>query len=208
MEQILFERPREKIQNYGSQYLTNVELLQVIIGSGSPRAPGGRLARKVHQLIEQHRVSYENLITIHGLGVAKVCQILAAIEIGRRLAIQAPASSTAIWSVLRKIKSFNPGLLYCCWLDGSGMEIDIKMYSLRTSALTDSATKQVLADAIAVSARSIILVMTVRQHNRSPTASELAQALSVKSAAHTLRIRLAGVYAVSRNGNKDWSGEV
>jgi DNA repair protein RadC len=81
----IYQRPREKLQNTGIGSLSNVELLQVIIGSGNVRVSGATMARNVEKLIQLDRLNYQTLMTIHGIGIAKSCQILAAVEIGKRI---------------------------------------------------------------------------------------------------------------------------
>lgn len=61
------------------------ELLQLLIGSGTARAPVPRLARQVEVLLRQDLVTYETLVALPGIGEAKACQLLATVEVARRL---------------------------------------------------------------------------------------------------------------------------
>ncbi len=82
-EQLL---PREKIQQHGVASLTTVELLQTILGSGSARQPVTRLATKItDQLHLKKKLELSDLLTIPGIGTAKACQIVAAVELVERL---------------------------------------------------------------------------------------------------------------------------
>ncbi len=85
MEQILYERPREKLRNRGVKALSLLELLQLIIGSGNARVSAARLAREVEGLITSRTATYAALIQIDGLGDAKACQILASLELAGRV---------------------------------------------------------------------------------------------------------------------------
>lgn len=210
MGQILFERPREKIQNYGARHLTTTELLQVIIGTGTAKVPGGRLAKRVGRLVMGGQASYENLMSLHGLGVAKACQILAAIEIGRRFQQQPPKSTshTANALFIERARTHKHGTLLCCWMDGANNEIDSKAYLIRGDHHAGVIIKQVMADALAVSARSLHVFIVVQQHTRTPTTKELALLANLKEAALLLRITVAGVWAVSKAGHASWSAEL
>lgn len=84
MSYVLYERPREKLRHRGLSSLSLAELLQLIIGSGSPGASGARLARLVEAIILEDALSYDSLIALSGLGDAKACQILAVFEIVKR----------------------------------------------------------------------------------------------------------------------------
>lgn len=210
MGQILFERPREKIQNYGARHLTTIELLQVIIGTGTAKVPGGRLAKRVSRLVMGGEASYENLMSLHGLGVAKACQILAAIEIGRRFHEQPPKSTshTASTLFIERAQMHKQGTLLCCWMDGADNEIDSKAYSIRGDSHTGIIIKQVMADALAVSARSLHVFIVVQHHSRAPAVKELALLANLKEAATLLRITVIGVWVVSKAGYASWSAEL
>ncbi|MFZ2126631.1 MAG: UPF0758 domain-containing protein [Candidatus Microsaccharimonas sp.] len=85
MEFVLYQRPREKLQSKGVKALSVVELLQVILGSGSPDASGAKIARLIEKLMIDNDVTYETLLSIRGVGNAKTCQILAAFELSKRM---------------------------------------------------------------------------------------------------------------------------
>lgn len=84
MEQGIYQRPREKLRERGVHTLLTVELLQVIIGSGGPKASGAVLARLVGELFINETVSYQSLVAIDGIGDAKACQLLAVYELATR----------------------------------------------------------------------------------------------------------------------------
>ncbi len=79
--------PREVIQHRGVEYLSTQQLLVLILGSGSKKAPVKKLAQLVHQKLSlrQSQLSLTDLLTIRGMGLAKSCQILAALELVERL---------------------------------------------------------------------------------------------------------------------------
>jgi DNA repair protein RadC len=85
MERALYERPREKLRNYGVSALSLTELIQVVLGSGMAHHSSARLAKSIQSLMDQTELSYESLVLIDGIGTAKACQIIAAIELGRRM---------------------------------------------------------------------------------------------------------------------------
>lgn len=85
------ERPREKLVNYGVGSLSNSELLSILIGTGTKDASAIMVANKILSL-EKDGISYltgctpEELSSVQGIGMAKSCQIIAAIELGKRIA--------------------------------------------------------------------------------------------------------------------------
>lgn len=90
---LVSERPREKIINHGVEGLNNTELLAVVLQSGfkdeSALVLGGRVISMLdHGLQDLTHTTYEELIAVKGIGPAKACQILSAIELGKRVAVE------------------------------------------------------------------------------------------------------------------------
>lgn len=85
------ERPREKLIQYGVGALSNAELLAILISTGTREMSAIMLANRVLSL-EEKGISYlteclpDELSAIPGMGMAKSCQIIAAIELGKRIA--------------------------------------------------------------------------------------------------------------------------
>ncbi len=79
-------QPREKMYSFGPEMLTTTELLSVILGSGVHNVPVHVLAKRIeYKLSEQKHIRLQELIQVKGIGLAKACQILAAIELVERL---------------------------------------------------------------------------------------------------------------------------
>lgn len=86
----LSERPREKLYSYGVESLSNAELLAIIIRTGYGNMTAIDLAQEVinmdsRGLSHLAEVSLEELTAIKGIGNCKAAQILATIEIGKRI---------------------------------------------------------------------------------------------------------------------------
>ncbi len=85
------ERPRERLQHFGPQALSAVELLAIILRTGSKGYNALELANKLllkyGGLAGLVRADFHELCAQHGLGQAKSSQIKAALELGRRLAL-------------------------------------------------------------------------------------------------------------------------
>lgn len=97
------EQPRERLLQSGPESLTDAQLLSVIIRTGTE----GRSAQDLAlQLIQQYgnlralnQASNEELQLIQGLGPAKIAQLKAAMEIGRRMSSE---------QIIKKQKLINP----------------------------------------------------------------------------------------------------
>jgi DNA repair protein RadC len=96
------ERPRERLQHYGSQALSNAELMAIILRTGTTRDNvlelAGKLLAKYGGLGGLMRADFGELCAEYGLGTAKAAQLKAALEIGRRLGLQQPEEKYQITS--------------------------------------------------------------------------------------------------------------
>ncbi len=84
------DRPREKLLLRGPAALSDAELLALIIGSGSGKVTAVDLAKRLiaehNNLAELSKLSVDEIARNRGLGKARSAEIVAAFEIGRRLA--------------------------------------------------------------------------------------------------------------------------
>ncbi|MEW5871326.1 MAG: DNA repair protein RadC [Chloroflexota bacterium] len=96
------ERPRERLAKLGPQALSQAELLAILLRTGVPGENavqvGQRLLQAFGGLAGLHRANYDEVCDQHGVGPAKAAQIKAAIELGRRLAVEAPEERPAVHS--------------------------------------------------------------------------------------------------------------
>ena len=88
------ERPRERLSLLGPQALNTAELLAIILRVGvkgeNAVQVGHRLLKNFGGLLGIQKAAFSDLEAEHGLGFAKTAQIKAAVEIGRRLALESP----------------------------------------------------------------------------------------------------------------------
>jgi DNA repair protein RadC len=100
----LGERPRERLQYYGPMALSNAELLAILLRVGNPGENAvvlsTRLLTQYGGLAGLAKASFGDLATVKGLGTAKIAQLKAAIELGRRLLITSPDARPQITSPL------------------------------------------------------------------------------------------------------------
>jgi DNA repair protein RadC len=94
------ERPRERMAQLGSQALSTSELLAILLRVGvsgeNAVQVGQRLLNAFGGLSGLHRAPFDELCGQHGIGTAKAAQIKAAIELGRRMALESPEERPVI----------------------------------------------------------------------------------------------------------------
>ncbi|WP_205170181.1 RadC family protein [Bacillus pakistanensis] len=83
------ERPRERMIQSGAKSLSNQELLAILLRTGTKSESVIQLSNRLLQTFEGLRLlkdaSIEEITAIHGIGLAKAIQLMAAVEIGRRI---------------------------------------------------------------------------------------------------------------------------
>lgn len=88
------ERPYEKVQMYGTEALSDSELLAIIIKCGTKEDTSVSLAQKILNLRKTNEqkdlrflqeISMEELMEIKGIGTVKAIQILATCELAKRM---------------------------------------------------------------------------------------------------------------------------
>lgn len=93
------ERPREKAFHHGIESLNNIELLALVLRTGNKQESAIELAQRIINEIGGfrylHDINYYQLIQIKGIKQAKAIEVLAIIEIAKRLDKQ-PVAMSAI----------------------------------------------------------------------------------------------------------------
>ena len=83
------ERPRERFIQYGAEAVSTAELLAIILRTGSRQQSVVNLAKLVLQKTEGiknlNEISLNQLTEIPGIGPSKAVQIMASIELGKRV---------------------------------------------------------------------------------------------------------------------------
>ena len=94
------ERPREKLLRAGKENLSTTEILAILLRSGTKDRSALELAPDLIT-ISPDGIGYlaecrpEELASIRGIGLTKACEILAAVELGKRIASRPSAKKTA-----------------------------------------------------------------------------------------------------------------
>lgn len=88
------EMPREKLLLYGAKNLSNEELLMIILKTGTKNSSVKDLATKLLTQTKGIRnlknMTYQKLIQIEGIGQVKAIELLALIELSKRIQEKVP----------------------------------------------------------------------------------------------------------------------
>ncbi len=179
----LQDRPRERLMRLGAAALTDVELVAVLLRCGQPGRSALDLAG---QILEDYGglsgllgMNPKSLLRYH-LRAAKVCSVMAAIEIGGRLARRELPGRRLLSKPLEVVRYL--GLRYCqndqeimgaLMLDtrhGLKAEREIFRGTLNRAAVEP---RQILKECLLESAAACILFHTHPSGDPSPSAEDL-----------------------------------
>lgn len=210
MDQITYERPREKLRSRGVSFLTNAELIQVILGSGTTTISVAKLAKRVAERVASEVSSYDELLTIKGIGHARACQLLASVELGKRVVSKVSSGSRPHVNemVLHSDARAMPSRILCIWMNGAGEEMDRKFYDAVKEEAGSVVARRIFADVVSVGARSLCIVLSRGKRPLIPTTSDLVLLKALEDASVLLQIRINFIHAVNTYSAKDWSNEV
>lgn len=133
------ERPREKLEKYGPEKLSNSELLAILLGTGTKGVNVIELANKILKKFSGDKISkanVEELKNTFGLGTAKACEIVACFELGKRLLNGKKAvlllSPQDVWNELKDIRDNKKEHFVIFFLDTRNQEIKREIISVGT----------------------------------------------------------------------------
>jgi len=102
-EWLVNDRPREKFIQKGSEYLSDTELLAILIRSGTPDRSALVVAQEVLRLANDNlsllaKLKMKDLLTVKGIGNTKAITLMTALELGRRRRVSEAADRSKIVS--------------------------------------------------------------------------------------------------------------
>jgi len=187
---ILQELPREKLGRKGASALTDVELLQAVIGSGGKDNDFKLIAKNLSAVIE--RVGADNLTiddvkSVKGIGDAKATTVFAALEFWRRKYTKQTAplidSPESAAEQLEFIRNKRQEYFVMLTLDGARRLINCRTITIGTLMSSLVHPREVFSPAIEDRAASIIV-----GHNHPSGMLDISE----NDREVTKRIRLAG----------------
>lgn len=180
------ERPREKLYKYGSKALSNTELLAIIIRTGNRENTAIELSQKLlagkkEGISFLTDTSLQEIMKVKGIGECKAAQVLAAVELGKRVMLSTHKDKTKITSptdivdlLMLDMTHLKKEHFKIVMLDTKNQVIgieDISVGSLNSSIVHP---REVFKEAIAKSSASIILVHNHPSGDPTPSKEDIA----------------------------------
>ena len=189
------DRPREKLHLKGAHALSDLELLAVLLGSGTKGYDVMTLAARLLQVLDRANASpqLEHLLAVEGVGLAKAALIAAALEFARRrirphgMKIALP---TDVYPLIRHIADRRQEHFMCVSLNGANEVIAVRTVSVGLVNRALVHPREVFADPITDRASAIVVAHNHPSGNLSPSPDDLAITYQLKEAGMTLGIKL------------------
>ena len=183
------ERPRERLIAEGAERLTDAELLAIVlrIGRGTFKKgiPGQNATDFAKELLTEFkglrgldRAHTEDLLKVSGLSNAKVSQIKAAFELGKRvqskrLTALSFESSTAVAAHFRpRFSGKRQEVVIAVFLNGQNQSLGEKEITEGTPTQATVYVRRILEEALHVSAAAIVMVHNHPSGNSEPSAGD------------------------------------
>lgn len=189
------DRPREKLKDKGAQVLSDLELLAILIGSGSKDHDVLKLAGRLLHLLDcvGTKPKLETLCQVDGIGPAKATVILAALEFARRrirphgIRISYPPD---VYPLIRHIADRRREHFLCISLNGANEVIAIRTVSVGLVNRALVHPREVFAEPITDRASAVIVAHNHPSGNLSASQDDLSITQQLDEAGRTLGIRL------------------
>lgn len=175
------EKPRERMIKYGVENISNEDLLAITIKTGTRSSSAKHIANlilsQVNDIKELRDYNISKFINIKGIGYVKAIELLAALELGRRVYYEKEISiktklnnPDSIYEYFKyKINDKKQEHFYCLYLDNSKKLIDYKMLFVGTINMSLVHPREIFKNAYLLSATSIICLHNHPSGNALPS---------------------------------------
>jgi DNA repair protein RadC len=194
------ERPRERLVQYGAKALADYELLAIILRTGAKGESVLTVARELTTLFTPLstllEATVEELIAVKGIGQAKAIELLAALELGRRIVEPNPLGEklTSPQSIYRLLYGSYQHLkqeqAICLFLNVQNQVIAKKTLSIGTLEYTVFHPRDILKWALKYSAYAIVLAHNHPSGNALPSEMDKNMTHVVYEACETIGIKM------------------
>jgi DNA repair protein RadC len=209
------DRPREKLEKYGAEKLSDAELLAILLRTGTKDLNVIELAKKVLQKYKAKEVSsvtVEQLKDIHGLGTAKACEIVACFELGRRMLKDKPSivhlTAKDVWERMADVRASKKEHFVVFYLDSRNKENERAIISVGTLNASLVHPREVFELAIQHSARGIILSHNHPSGDPTPSQEDLDITRKLVSAGEILGISVLDHVIVTKDAWRSMKNDV
>jgi DNA repair protein RadC len=182
-EMMTEDKPRERLVQHGVESLSNYELLAILLQTGTKTQSVIDLSKQVlhrfDQLKDIEKVSYPEWVQIPGIGMAKACTVMAAIELTKRVIQNQDVKVTQIvvaTDIYHHLKNTLSHLeqehFYTIYLDMKNQILATKRLYIGTLNQSNIHPREVFKHAVKLSAASVIFVHNHPSGDSTPSLAD------------------------------------
>jgi DNA repair protein RadC len=179
------ERPRERMERYGPEALSNSELLAIVLRVGSRGESavrlGERLLSEFEGLAGIARARIPQLSALPGMGLAKAAQVKAAFELGKRLATSVEEARAVVRGaadvvalVREELRLREQECLAAVFLDARNQVLRMRILTVGTLTGSPAHPREVFKEALAQGCASVILCHNHPSGDPTPSRDDVA----------------------------------
>lgn len=196
-----YEKPRERLMNYGVESLSNEELLAIILKCGTKNISSKELASKIlkeaNGIENLKDVGIRKLSNIKGIGTVKSCQVLASLELGKRVYYVKNKnnvkmnSTTEIFNTYKsEFDSVKQEKFCALYLDTKKNIIKFKTLFKGTLDKSTVHPREIFKEALLLSAASVIVMHNHPSGEASPSIEDIEITNTLISSGEMIGIKL------------------
>lgn len=202
------KRPRERLLTYGPDFLSDVQLLAILLGSGTAKLNVISLAQKIlkrYPLAKLAKMRPQALTTLPGIGQANAARIGAAFELGRRIG-QKDSSALELTTpqevllVVGKLANYKQEHLVALYLSSRFHLLKEATLAIGSLNVTQVHPREIFAPGLQVPATSLILVHNHPSGDPAPSQEDLDFTTRVKKGGDLLGVKLVDHLILSQEG--------
>lgn len=177
-----YEKPREKAKELGIERLSNVELLAILIRTGTKGKnvleTSKEILYKLENIKDLNTITLTELTSVKGIGNDKAITVLAAIEFGKRInefkkSTISFAKAEDVFEYFKiKMNGLEQENLYVIYLNNKLNLLDIKLITTGTINTTLFDATTILKWALKLSSPAIILVHNHPSGDPTPSVAD------------------------------------
>ena len=177
------ERPRERLLEVGTNNLTDKELLAIILKTGTKDKNVEELALdllKKYNLIDFKNLTINELIKIKGIGKVKAIELLASIELGKRIFLKESKklikleNTKKIWEDSKYLfNNLKQEHFYCYYFNNKQELIERKLMFIGTINNATTHTREIFKEAYLLSASTIVCLHNHPSNDITPSKADI-----------------------------------
>lgn len=199
----LQDRPREKLVRKGPAALSDFELLEVMIGSGSAQTDVSQIARQLLKAFRRgtETLNFETLTSLRGVSTAHATRILAGLEIARRHLVrdvQPLRSLPDFVARLDDIRARQQEYFVALSLDGGQRLLAQRTITIGTLDTVLAHPREVFSDPIVDRAASVVIAHNHPSGEAKPSTKDILLTQQLAAAGQMLGIPLRDHIIITR----------